>query len=103
MPERRVQGIKTDREVLTRRLHPLVHSCHLLSPLYVLSTRLINTSYQSSTSQTMVVKRDAPSSPTPSEYASPPSPALRMIIHPPANASRALKHLLPKRSLPKIP
>jgi hypothetical protein len=62
--------------------------------------RLISTSYQYITSQTMVVKRDAPSSPTPSEYASPPSPAPSNDYSPTGKRIKSAKTPTPKKKSP---
>jgi hypothetical protein len=95
MPERQSQGIYTDWGGLTRCLYPLVGSFQLLSPLNVLPYYI--------TSQTMVVKRDAPSSPTPSEYASPPSPAPSIDHSPTVKRAKSAKTPTPKKSPQKTP
>jgi len=49
----------------------------------------------------MVVKRDAPSSPTPSEYASPPSPAPSIDSSPTVKRAKSAKTSTPKKKSPQ--
>jgi hypothetical protein len=95
MPERRVQGIYIDCQVLTRCLFLSIRLVHLLSPLNLLP--------HCNTSQTMVVKRDAPSFPTPSEYASPPSPAPSNDYSPTGKRIKSAKTPTPKKKSPAKP